>query len=159
MKRWFALLILKKIIILSLFPQQRRKTLSSLPEVGNVTSKCDGITCYRSSHVLGAITIKSYNVSYKPRAITLWSNYDLNKPSTFYGLLKHYAITQRCNVVLSQYCCNGHIDGLSFTHPSAYLLYLRNPHMSPSAACVRKRRREGFTVQSETCTMYNCKKR
>jgi hypothetical protein len=123
MKRWFALLIWKKIIILSQFPQQRQKTLSSLPEVGNVTSKCDGITCYCSSHVLGEITIKSYNVSYKPRAITLWSNYDLNKPSTFYGLLKHYAITQRCNVVLSQYCCNGHIDGL-FLHIQVHIYFI-----------------------------------
>jgi hypothetical protein len=50
------------------------------PEVGNVTSKCDGVTRYRSNHVLRVITIKSGNVSYEPRAITLRSHNDFNKP-------------------------------------------------------------------------------
>jgi hypothetical protein len=40
-------------------------------EVGNVSSKRNGITCYRLSHVFRAITTKTENVSYGPRAITL----------------------------------------------------------------------------------------
>ncbi len=49
-------------------------------EVGNVTSKCDSVTRYCSSHVLRAITIKSDKVSYEPRAITLRSNNNFNEP-------------------------------------------------------------------------------
>jgi hypothetical protein len=49
-------------------------------EVGNVTSECDGVTRYRCSHVLRAITIKSDDVSYESRAINLRSDNDFNKP-------------------------------------------------------------------------------
>jgi hypothetical protein len=38
------------------------------PEVGNVTSKCNGVTRYRFNHVLREITIKGDNISYEPRA-------------------------------------------------------------------------------------------
>jgi hypothetical protein len=50
------------------------------PEVGNVTSKWNGVTRFRSSHVLRAITIKSYNVTYEPIAIILRSDNDFNNP-------------------------------------------------------------------------------
>jgi hypothetical protein len=43
-------------------------------EVGNVTSKRNGVTCFRFSHALRVITIKSDNVSYEPRAIALRSD-------------------------------------------------------------------------------------
>ncbi len=43
-------------------------------EVGNVTSKRNGVTCSRFSHALRAIAIKSDNVSYEPRAIALRSD-------------------------------------------------------------------------------------
>ncbi len=59
-----------------------------LSEVGNVTSKCKGVTRYRSSHVLKvitfssdngtnvdrAITLRRDNSSYVPRAITIRNN-------------------------------------------------------------------------------------
>jgi hypothetical protein len=51
-----------------------------LAEVGDVTLKYDGVTRYRFSHVLKAITIKSNNISYEPRAITLRNDNDFNKP-------------------------------------------------------------------------------
>jgi hypothetical protein len=120
-------------------------------EVGNVTSKFDGVTHYRSSHALRAITIKSDNVSDEPRAITLRSDNDFNKPRaittkavTFFRVLKHYAITQKCNIALSQQCVTVILTAF-FTHPIAYwmrLPYPSNPNMPASAASVRKRRRE-----------------
>ncbi len=58
----------------------RGRGISCFVEVGNVISKYDGVTRYRFSHVLGAVTIKSVNVSYQPRAITLRSDNDFNKP-------------------------------------------------------------------------------
>jgi hypothetical protein len=40
-------------------------------KVGNITSKHNDITRYRFSHVIRAVTIKSNNVSYEHRAITV----------------------------------------------------------------------------------------
>jgi hypothetical protein len=37
-----------------------------LSEVGNVTSKHNGVTRYRFTHALGAITLKSDNVALEP---------------------------------------------------------------------------------------------
>jgi hypothetical protein len=48
-------------------------------EVGNVTSKCNGVTRYRSSHVLRAIIMKSDNVSYDPKAVTTKNDNDFHK--------------------------------------------------------------------------------
>ncbi len=42
-----------------------------LAEVGNVTSKCNGVTLYRLSHLLRAITLSSYNSWKLDRAITV----------------------------------------------------------------------------------------
>ncbi len=52
------------------------------PEFGNVISNRSGVTRYCFSHVLRAITIKSNNVSFEPRAIaiTIGSDSDFHKP-------------------------------------------------------------------------------
>ncbi len=49
-------------------------------EVGNVVSKRNGVTHYRFSHALRAITIKSNNVSCEPRAIAIRSDKDFHMP-------------------------------------------------------------------------------
>ncbi len=49
-------------------------------EVGNITSKCNGVTCYRFRYVIRTITIKSDNVSYESRAITIRSENGFYKP-------------------------------------------------------------------------------
>jgi hypothetical protein len=51
-----------------------------LAEVGNVTSKHNGVSRYRFSHDHGAITIKSDNVCLEPRPITLRSDNDFDMP-------------------------------------------------------------------------------
>jgi hypothetical protein len=53
-----------------------------LTEVGNVTSKRNGVTRYCFSHVLRAITIKtSDNVSYEHRATSKRSDNNFHKPT------------------------------------------------------------------------------
>ncbi len=42
-----------------------------VPEVGNVTPKCNGVTRYRLCHILRVITFSSNNGSNLDRAITL----------------------------------------------------------------------------------------
>jgi hypothetical protein len=49
-------------------------------EVGNVTSKCNGVTPYRLSHALREIIIKSHNVSHEPTARTIGSDNDFHMP-------------------------------------------------------------------------------
>jgi hypothetical protein len=61
------------------------------------------------SNVLRAITIKSYNVSYEPRAITRGSDDNFHKPRvitikaiTFLQIVE--ALSQKCNLGLSPKC-------------------------------------------------------
>ncbi len=49
-------------------------------EVGNITSKDNGVIRYRFSHALGATIIKSDNVSYESRAITLRRDNNFDMP-------------------------------------------------------------------------------
>jgi hypothetical protein len=64
------------------------------PEVGNVTSKCKGVTRYRFSHVLRAISIKSDNVSNDPGAVTIKSDNDIHKPWAI--IIKSDSFSQPC---------------------------------------------------------------
>jgi hypothetical protein len=51
-----------------------------LTEVGNVTSKRNGVTPYHFSHVIRDITIKSDNIFYEPRVTTVRSDNAFHKP-------------------------------------------------------------------------------
>jgi hypothetical protein len=79
-----------------------------LAEVGNVTSKRNGVSSYGFRHVIRAITIKSSNVPHEPTAITIKSDNGFHKPvaitfksDNFSPVLKRFAIMQKCNVALS----------------------------------------------------------
>jgi hypothetical protein len=55
----------------SLFSPWVHAAITPQPEVGNVTSKRNGVTRYRLCHILRAITFCSDNASNLDRAITL----------------------------------------------------------------------------------------
>ncbi len=50
------------------------------PEVGNGTSKRNGVTRYRFSHVFRAITEENDNVSNDPRVVAIKSDNYFHKP-------------------------------------------------------------------------------
>ncbi len=59
---------------------QNKRLHNVTAEVGNITSKSNGITHYHFSHVLGLVTIKKGDiVSYEPRVIIFRSNNDFQK--------------------------------------------------------------------------------
>ncbi len=61
------------------------------PEVGNVTSKCNGVTRYRFNHVIREITIKGDNISNEHRATAFRSGNEPRKKT-----IKSNKFSPRC---------------------------------------------------------------